>query len=353
MKPLRRNMDARCRGLSRCNFGCPVGAKRSVDVAYLPSAFAHGARLVSDALVERVLVERGRAAGVTGRLLGGDDRRPSHSFRIRARVVVTACGTLHTPLLLKASGLRSTHVGRGVTLHPGGRVVALFREPLRGWDGALQSVYSDHYAAEGIKRVGVFGPVNILAAGMPGVGPAFDAGVRRMANLGAFGAMIHDDAGGRVRRGPGREPLLSYRMTPRDLARLRRSFRILADIALAAGAEQVIVPIFGWPSVRTTAEARALESESFDPRRIECFSFHPLGSARMGRDPRAGVVDQDGESYELPGLFVADGSIIPSSIGVNSQIAIMTVATRIAWRLRERLALKLAGQLGARRSRTP
>src|SRR5262249_58933066 len=68
--PTRRNMDG-CIGNARCNFGCPSGAKMSVDVSYLPDALRHGARIVSDALVERIVIERGRATGVSGRLLGG------------------------------------------------------------------------------------------------------------------------------------------------------------------------------------------------------------------------------------------------------------------------------------------
>ena len=75
-----------------------------------------------------------------------------------------------------------------------------------------------------------------------------------------------------------------------------------------------------------------------DARRIECIAFHPLGSARMSTDARRGVVDTNGESYEVRDLFIADGSILPTSIGVNSQVPIMTMATRLAWRLAERLS---------------
>jgi choline dehydrogenase-like flavoprotein len=345
MQPIARNTGTDCTGLGRCNFGCPVGAKRSVDISYLPSAFSHGARLVSDALVDRVVMRRGRAAGVRGRLLGGRYGASSHRFRVAARAVVLACGTLHTPGLLRASSVRGSLVGRNVTLHPAARLVAFFDRPLRGWDGALQSVYSDHYAAEGIKLVGVYTAVNVLAAGMPGVGPELADRVRRMPNLGVFGAMIHDEGGGRVWPGLGREPLLTYRMSARDLARLRRSFRILAEIALAAGAREVVPPVFGIEPVRTAAAARRLETDPIDPRRIECLAFHPLGSARIGRDARAGIVDADGECYAAPGLFVADGSILPTSIGVNSQVPIMALATRIAWRLSERLHFRLARRL--------
>lgn len=340
MHPIRRNTGDDCEGNARCNFTCPAGAKRSVDVSYLPSAIQHGARVVSDALVEGVIVERGRAAGVTGRLLG-EDGKPGHRFRVRAKVVISACGTLHTPLLLHRAGVgrETPALGRDVTLHPAARVVARFDDAINGWDGALQSVYTDHYAAEGIKLVGVYTAVNVLAAALPGVGPALRRRARALPQSAVFGAMIHDEGGGRVRPGPGREPILSYEMAPRDLARLRRSMTLLCEMALAAGAREVYTPVFGFAPIKSMDDALAMERASIDARRIECMAFHPLGSARVSNDRRRGVVDQSGECFELPGLFVADGSILPTSIGVNSQVPIMAMATRIAWRLAERFPL--------------
>lgn len=340
MHPIRRNTGDDCEGNGRCNFTCPAGAKRSVDVAYLPDAVARGARVVSDALVDRILVSNGRAAGVEGRLLGGENGAPSHRFRVRAPLVVAACGTLHTPLLLHRSGVgkRSGVLGKNCTVHPAARIVARFDDRLNGWDGALQSVYSDHFAKEGIKLVGVYSAPNVLAAGLPGVGPELRRRARQLPFCGVFGAMIHDEGGGTVRPGPGREPMLWYAMAPRDLARLRRAMTILAEVAIAAGAREVFSPVFGFPAITSVEQARALEKERIDARRIECMAFHPLGSARVANDPRGGVVDQNGEAYDLPGLFVADGSILPTSIGVNSQVPIMAMATRIAWRLAERFA---------------
>jgi choline dehydrogenase-like flavoprotein len=342
MHPTRRNTHA-CEGNGRCNFGCPKGAKMSVDLSYLPRAVELGTRVVSDALVERVLVERGRAVGVEGTLLarGGAGKagrgRAAARFRVRAPVVVAACGTLHTPLLLRASGVRSPHLGRHITLHPAVRVAALFDDEVRGWDGALQSVYSDHYAGDGITLVGVYTAVNLLAAGLPGVGPSHRHWVRQMPRLGVFGAMVHDEGGGTVRPPlAGREGVLSYEMAARDLFRLRRAMTVLGEIALAAGAKKVFLPVFGAEPAESLADLRALEASSLDPRRVECLAFHPLGSARMANDPRRGVTAADGSVYGLPGLYVADGSVLPTSIGVNSQEPIMAMATRIAGRLRER-----------------
>ncbi len=328
-----RNTGHDCEGNARCNFTCPKGAKRSVDRSYLPRATERGATIVSDALVSRVLERGGRAVGVEGRLLGGPFGDPGHRFRVHAKVVVLACGTLHTPLLLLRQGIGkpSGVVGKHITLHPAVRIVARFDHPIRGWNGAMQSVYSDHFASEGIKLVGVYTTVNFLAAGLPGVGPALRRRARSLSHCAVFGAMIHDEGGGQVRVGPGREPILSYKMAPRDLGRLRRAITILAELSITAGAKEVFTSAWGFPPLTTMDDAKKLEAAAIDARRIECMAFHPLGSARVGRDERAGVVDERGQVFGVPGLFVADGSVLPTSIGVNSQVPIMATATRIAW----------------------
>jgi choline dehydrogenase-like flavoprotein len=136
--------------------------------------------------------------------------------------------------------------------------------------------------------------------------------------------------------------VLTYSMAPRALERLRRSITILSEVAMAAGAREVFTSVFGFPPITSMDQARAMEHARYDARRIECMAFHPLGSARVANDARRGAVDQGGESFELPGLFVADGSILPTSIGVNSQVPIMSMATRLAWRLAERFPGLLA-----------
>ncbi len=337
MHALHRNTGDDCVGSAMCNFGCPVGAKRSVDISYMPSALRHGTRIVSDALVQEIVTKGGRAVGVAGRLLGGRFGKPGLSFRVTARAVVLSCGTIHTPMLLQGQGLRSHGLGRYITVHPCVRMMARFKEPLNGWDGALQSAHTDHFDGEGIKFTSVYTSVNVLAASLPGAGPELMRRVRDMPHYAVFGGMVHDGGGGVVSRGLGREPVLSYEMAPRDLVQLRRAMAILAEMALLGGAEEVLPPIFGAEPVRTKAQVRALMDAPLDARRIECLAFHPLGSARAANDPRRGVVNQDGASYELPGLYIADGSILPTSIGVNSQVPIMTLATRVAWRLRDAL----------------
>lgn len=334
MKSMRRNTRG-CRGAARCNFGCPHGAKMSVDISMLPQASKNGARILSDALVERIDITSGAARGIKGRFLD-ETGEPRVKFEIRAKVVVVACGSLHTPLLLQKSGLSSVHVGRHLTLHPAIRVGALFDEEVNGWDGALQSVYSDQFHHdEGIWLNGVYTAVNVLAAAFPGIGREHRRLVKQIPHLAFFGGMVHDEGGGHVRRWISREPMITYEMVKRDKARLLKSIHILGRIAFAAGAREVLAPIFGMPTIKKESELDFLLEDKIPASKVECMSFHPLGSARMSTTREAGVVKPTGETWDVDNLFVIDGSVLPTSIGVNSQIPVMTVALKMAEGLAE------------------
>ncbi len=333
-KAVRRNTRG-CNGCGRCNFGCPHGAKLSVDVTYLPRALGAGATIYSDCHVERVLVKGDRVAGVTGFVRGGPLRKAKRRFTLHARRVVLAAGAYGTPLVLQASeiGRRSGQVGRNLTVHPAFRVMARFDEPLRGWDGALQSAYSDAFEHDRITMVGLFVPPGVLAATMPGIGVDHAARAAAIPHLAIFGGMIHDDGGGRIRSVFGK-PLMTYEMSRRDRATVPILMRRMAEIFFAGGAREVFLPVLGLGGVDADA-LRSLDLERVRGRDLECGSQHPLGTCRMGVSPTSSVVDPFGQSWEVRDLFIADGSIIPTSLGVNPQLSIMSMATRIAWHLRE------------------
>lgn len=335
LKPLRRNTEG-CDGCGRCNFGCPHGAKLSVDLSYLPRAVEHGAEVWSHCRVTRVLLRGRRAVGVVGRVLDGPDATPGSKLIVHARRVVLAAGAWHTPVILKRSGLGHPRwVGRGMTLHPGFRVLARFDTPVRGWQGSLQSAYTDAFEHEGITLMSLFVPTGVLGATMPGIGPEHVAAAGAIDHLAMFGGILHDQGGGSVHVIPGAEPVVTYSMAPEDKAKIPRAVNTMAEVFFAAGAREVFLPILGMHGL-TADEVRAIDWSSLPPSRIECASQHPLGSARMGHSPEGSVVDPDGKVWDVSELYITDGSVLPSSLGVNPQLSIMTVATRFAWRMRER-----------------
>ncbi|MCB9641190.1 MAG: GMC family oxidoreductase [Myxococcales bacterium] len=330
--PVSRNTKGCC-GCSRCNFGCPHQAKLSVDLTFLPKAQAAGAQIFSDFRVERILVERGRAVGVEGVILREPDRQAAHRFTLRANTVVLAAGTLHSPLIMMRSriGRRSGQVGRNITLHPAFRVGALFDDPIYNWRGALQGAYCTHPTDDRLIFIGASAPVNFLTATVPGLGPAWVQKVHsQMRHMATFGGMVHDQAGGRIWTRWGSEPIITYHLDPQDKVSMLEGIRFLAEVFFAAGARELLLPIIGLGPVRDMDHLRKVNLPGMPGSRVECLSFHPLGSCRMGADPQRAVVDVEGQSFDVRGLWVADGSIFPSSVGVNTQVPIMTMAARTA-----------------------
>ena len=331
MKSLRRNTKG-CHGSSRCNFGCPKLAKMSVDLTYLPAAEAAGAQIYSNHRVDRLIIEGGRIKGFRGIVLRPDDRTQDHPFEVHADIVVLAAGTLHTPQILLRSGVgRQSHqVGRNLTLHPSFRAMAVFDEVVNPWQGALQSAYLDELDDDRLILISAFAPPSILAGGLPGIGADYMARVRDSAHVATFGGLVHDDAGGRIRLGLGREPIITYKLSPRDKRAFIAGLRAMAECFFEAGAREVVLPIFGFEPLKNPDRLRELTAESLSAQRIESLSFHPLGTCRMGTDPNRAVVDPWGRSFEVHGLWIADGSVLPTSVGVNTQLPIMAMATRIA-----------------------
>lgn len=338
LQPIHRNTKGCC-GCSRCNFGCPHQAKQSVDLTYLPRALQRGAQIYADFRVDRILSDGRRVTGVEGMILRDPDRKPFRRFVVKADLVILAAGSLHTPLLLMRSGIfgQSGQVGRGLTLHPAFRVGAVFDQPVQNWKGALQSAYTHHPTDHDLIFISVMAPISVLTATFHGGGPAWMKKIREnAASLATFGGMVHDAPGGRIWRGPGREPLITYRLTPQNKDSMLRGMRFLAETFLSAGAKELLFPIIGFPALRSFDDLKKLDPSAIPGSRLECFSFHPLGTCRIGTDPKRAVVDPHGQLFDLENLYIADGSILPTSVGVNTQIPVMAMASRVAFAILDR-----------------
>jgi choline dehydrogenase-like flavoprotein len=106
-----------------------------------------------------------------------------------------------------------------------------------------------------------------------------------------------------------------------------------AEVHFAAGAIEVY-PNTGPVSVLRPGELADFEATSFKPRDLRLEAFHPMSTARMSAEEAAGVTDPRGAVRGVRDLYVADGSLLPSSVGVNPMMTIIacaiTVATGIA-----------------------
>jgi len=346
-----------CGDCGSCPFGCARGAKQSGIRVHLAAAHAGGARIVERARVTRIVVEQGRVVGVEARIEGRDDTAGEpRRLVVRAPQVVVAAGALRSPAVLLASGLDHPAIGRHLRLHPVPVIAGIFDEPIDMWLGTMQAARSLEFVAGDGGRNGYAiesapGHPGLIALALPWEGTDAHADLLgRIRHVGPLIAITRDGGEGRVRPTGAGGVRIDYRLDERGVATMRHALVSMARLARAAGARSMLAagtpprwhgrePLGPGQDDRAfLAFEDALRRFDFGPNRGAVFSAHQLGTVRMGADAadhacdpagrvRAGPRPRDGV---IGGLYVADGSLFPTGLGVNPQITIMALARRVA-----------------------
>jgi choline dehydrogenase-like flavoprotein len=329
-----RNVDG-CRkeACGYCTMGCRLGAKRSTTLTYLQDAADHGARIVTGAQVQAVLSQDGRATGVQA--IVGD-----HQLTVNGRAVVLAAGAPNTPAILLRSGLGGRAVGKHLHLHPVTAVWARFEERVEPWTGILQARYSDEFVDLDGRGYGFrfeTAPVHpLFPASFLGWedGPSFKRDILNLGHLDVAGILLRDrDHGEVVIRGDG-TPIWKYAISKYDQAHIREGVLRAAELYAAAGATEIISstirPVRWHPGTgRPISEFMdGVDAIGYGSNRTGYFTFHQMGSARMGSDPATSVVDDSNRVHGVDGLYVMDGSCFPTASGVNPMLSIASIAHR-------------------------
>jgi choline dehydrogenase-like flavoprotein len=317
-----------------CGFGCVRGAKRSMVKTYLSDALQHGARILADCHIDRVSLHAGRATGVVGRTVQG------HRVSLRARRVVLAAGALETPALLLRSGLNGS-VGHHLRLHPLTAVWGVYDEEVRPWTGTIQAAYSDQFAdlddGYGLKLETTGIHPLFMTFGTPWSSAAhYDRTMRQLAHTAPIGLLLRDRSEGRVRLHRSGGPVVDYRVSRYDQGHVRRGIEGAARVHQAAGAREIFVtqnrPIPFQPGGRQSLEdwMTSIDAVGYGSNQTIYFSWHQMGTCRMGASPDRSVVGESGECHSVKDLFVADASLFPSASGVNPMITIAALAHHVA-----------------------
>ena len=315
-----------CVGCGVCQLGCPIGGKGSVDKNLLPAAIALGADVYSEVRASQISTASGAVTGVTGEILDGEEV-PLGSFEVKAGRVFLCGGAFGTPQLLQKNSLcnSSGQVGENLHVHPGQAAAAVFPEEIRYWDGATQGYFVD--MDDAILETFTGTPELFWAAL-----PLGQMSLAKLRNFATAGCMVRDQGKGSIRhQGEGRLPEIKYELAEIDRLRFIRGSRQLSRIFFAAGATTV------YPVMNTAIEpadtldaALAQLPDDLPATRLNPYGSHPQGTCRMSADPRRGVCKPTGETHDLRNLYIADGSLFPTALGVNPQITILSLATAIA-----------------------
>lgn len=352
---IRRNVKG-CWNLGYCGVGCPTNAKQSMLVTTIPSALGAGATLLHRTRVDKLTHHKGRITGLNAVGMDAAGIRPGpHQVRIVARHYILAGGAINNPALMLRSSLPDPHgtLGKRTFLHPVNISAAIMPDKVEGYNGAPQSIYSDHFL-DTLPLDGPVGykleapPVHPILAGitLQGFGTEHTSWMTRLPQLQVVIALLRDgfhpeSAGGSVSlRGDG-SALLDYPIGDYLWEGMRRSFLTMAEIQFAAGAKIVMPMHEQGKALRSWADAKRHIAElPMQALRCRVVSAHVMGGCAMGTDEKRSVIRGNGSHHQVENLSVFDGSAFPTSIGANPQLSIYGMVARNATRLAEALSGK-------------
>lgn len=325
-----------CVGCGVCQLGCPSGGKGSVDRNFVPIAEEHGARIVPGHKAVEILMRKGRAVGVLAQ-----DQDSGKTVRVEANAVVLAAGTVGTPMLLLSQKLanRSGQLGRNLSIHPAVGTFGFVEDAINSWDGVPQA-YAVHLdRARGILLQAYNMPPEIIFASMPWSGLDGMRRLKQIKHLAMCGGLISDHASGQVRPSFRGKPKITYQLHDDDRRKLIEALRGVVKILFAAGATEVHPGVgAGLHWAKSQSEALSKLPDSVPEKSMHIYASHPMGTCRMGRDPNTSVVGPDGQSHDVPGLYVADASLMPTSLGVNPQVTVMSLGTLVGRQICEAMS---------------
>jgi choline dehydrogenase-like flavoprotein len=320
-------------------FGDVTGAKRGTLTTYLRDAYDAGARILCNTTAQRVTHEGGRASGVEATYTDPATLE-TRTVTVHAKHVVVAAGALETPAVLLRSGIGGPAAGKHLRLHPSSGMFGVYEEDQKAWWGPPQAAVMDEFRDLG-------DGYGLLVEGShyyPGVfafqlaltnGKAHKELMSKFARMCDLLFITRDHGGGEVALDEHGQALHHYSVDdPRDQEQIRKGLRVLAELHLAAGAEELWLNTPFAPGFRRGDDLEAwltgLYAMPIGAGGIAIGSAHQMGSARMGLDPTTSVADPTGELHDVKGVWVGDTSAFPTPSGANPMLTCMALSHRTA-----------------------
>ncbi|MGH8034114.1 MAG: GMC family oxidoreductase N-terminal domain-containing protein [Lysobacterales bacterium] len=347
-----------CWNLGSCGLGCPTNAKQSMLVTTIPAALDQGAQLLTETRAEKFELANGKVSALICRAVEPNGalahtERAQHAIKIIAKHYVLAGGAINSPAVLLRSGAPDPHgrLGTRTFLHPVVMSSSVFVQKVEAWNGAPQSIYSDHF----LDTQAIGGPMGykleapplhpvIFASTVPGFGQGQHELLKSFPHNHTLLALLrdgfHEDSpGGKVLLRGDDSSVLDYPLTDYVMEGGRSALLSMMEIQFAAGAKQVLPlhemaePYTSWAQARDAVKALPMK-----PRLVKVVSAHVMGGCGLAGTERLGVTRPDGVHWQLENLSIHDGSLFPTSIGANPQLSIYGAVNRLAQGLVKRLA---------------
>ncbi|EYF03364.1 GMC family oxidoreductase N-terminal domain-containing protein [Chondromyces apiculatus] len=326
-----------CVGSGFCEVGCAYDAKNNAVKVLVPRAVKAGAEILARCQAVLVRHEGGRVSGVSAVGLEPGTNRPLGEVTIDAPRVCVAGSATATPALLLRSEVPDPggETGKRLRIHPALVAAGEFDEPVRAWEGIPQTYECtellDLEREDGPRAwiIPAFAHPVGTATLLPGHGEMHRSLMRKYAHLAAFTAMIHDHTAGEVQPDGDLGLRIDYWPDAADRQELCRGLHGCAALLFAAGARRVIVPSRPTRIYERGDSIEELKTLTLTRGAMDVTAVHPMASVPMGDDPAVAAVSSEGKHHHLGGLWVGDGSLFPTSIGVPPQLSIYAMGLHV------------------------
>jgi choline dehydrogenase-like flavoprotein len=281
-------------------------------------------------------------------VVGADGR--THVVNVKCNAVVVSAGAIHSPALLVRSGLTNKNIGANLFLHPTGAVFASYDEPVNSWEGAPQTRLCDEFSNLDGKGYGFRIEASPAHPGLWALGLPWQSGeqhrflMQQLPNLANSIVLTRDRYPGRVEVSASGQPVLHYHLHNYDAKHFMFGIEQALRIHRAAGAHYVYGPHNDCLGIDCQSNAdfekyiRQTYRLGTRPNHLGIFCAHQMSTNRIANSSSKGVITPEGETYEVKNLFVADGSALPTSTGVNPMISILATSHHLAQHIKAKLS---------------
>lgn len=330
-----------CIGSGYCMQGCAYDAKRGTNLSYLPQASELGADIYTDIRVDRIEKLINGQYKIHATVIERRLRTPKYPVEIIAQRVVLSAGAVHSPAILKRSGLDKglPQLGKNVSLQPQMVVGAQFEEnnKMNSQRGIPQSTYLSEYddnTAEhglgGYRIEGIGGVLSNIVARFPGIGEQHKKLLKAYPNTHYSLLLIPDQPSGEMswqwKEDGTVVPKIDYVLKEEWKARVRDAIKNISQFFFNAGAKRVYFSNNNFPILESVADLEKASSFPIYPGVTTFFSAHVQGTCRMGTTSDNSVVDQNLKLHTEDNIYVIDASVMPTTAATHTMLPIMALA---------------------------
>ena len=312
-----------CLGSGYCNMGCKYGKKLSMLDTILPQtqlAYPGSLQIIANCEVTGFNKNGTGIASVSAQFKNG------HKITIKAKTFISSAGAISSSILLLKSNLGIANAGKKLAFNLGTQITAAYKQPVNSYDGLQIS----HFLRTEDRRYVMetwYNPPMFQSTAMPGWFGQHFHNMQQYANMACTGILVGTASNAEVKQAGLFKRDINYVPTEDDFDSLMDGLQKAGEIYLTGGAERVMPNTFNYYEYKTVKELKEnLRKNVKASPDISTGSGHPQGGNVMSGDRETGVVDESFKVFGYDNLFVCDASVFPTSLGVNPQVTVMSLA---------------------------